>query len=327
MVKTALITGITGQDGFHLTQKLLKMGIKVVGVTSTSNQSRLRHFKSLYPEAHLVVGDFSNFVFMKTILEMAKPDTLFNLAAVSSVAKSFEEPDLTYKVNFMAVKNIIDLLESKKSYQDIRLYQASSSEMFGGTTGHHINEQTPFNPVSPYGESKTLAHLKCMEVREQTGRHISCGILFNHEGEYRQPGFVSTKIIDGGITILNDHSQKLILGNLSAERDWGYAGDFMNAVIEMTNQRKGDDFVIATGTKRSVGEFLETTFKVLGITHLLESNVETSEEFLRKNDISISIGDSSKARKVLGWEPKVSFEEMIEKIVESKLASPPTFNC
>lgn len=326
-MQIALITGITGQDGFHLTQKLLRKGVKVIGVTSTSNQSRLKLFKLLYPEAHLVIGDISDSSLMRKILDSNKPDILFNLAAISSVAKSFEDPDLTYKVNFTAVNNLLELLVSKTSYSHIRLYQASSSEMFGETQGKLINENSSHNPLSPYGESKSLAHLKCVETREQTGLHISCGILFNHEGEFRQSGFVSTKIIDGGISILKDHSQRLILGNLSAERDWGYAGEFMDAVIEMTEQTMGDDYVIATGKKRSVKEFLESTFQILGITNLLETNVETNEYFIRKNDISVSVGDYSKAKRILGWEPRISFDTMIRLIINSRLRESPSFNC
>lgn len=295
----------------------------MVGITSGLDVERLIRFQRLYQKCELITGDFTSSKFMKEVLDAYQPDEIYNLAAVSSVAKSFEMPELTNEINYLSVVRILEIIGSDTKFSGTKFYQASSSEIFGPYTGKPMHEYSPINPISPYGEAKALAHMYCQKVRTETDLFIASGILFNHEGEFRQPGFVSSKIIEAAISISQDENHIVHLGNLSAERDWGYAGDYTEAISLMMRQSQGEDFVISTGIRRTVREFLVTAFQTLGIEHRIEKNVKIDFNLFRKNDIEVSVGDSAKAYRELGWKPKVSFEEMIKIMLEARLKETP----
>lgn len=317
-MKSALITGVTGQDGFHLTSKLLSLNYSVHGITTGLEPERLAKFQTLFPGVKIIKGDMRSIDFLESSITLANPDEIYNLAAVSSVAKSFEIPEQTFEINYSCVVQLTDVLLSKPRYRRIRLYQASSSEMFGNQSDRIIDEMSYLSPVSPYGESKAMAHELCKQLNAEGSLSISLGILFNHESEYRQKNFVSSKILDGAFTILNDPTFELRMGSMSARRDWGYAPDYVDAIFEMMQLDHGEDFVIATGKSHSVGDLIETVFIELGIEDKIESNVRSDEALFRKVEIPSSIGNSNKAKKMLGWTPTHDFQMMVSKIVHAR---------
>jgi GDPmannose 4,6-dehydratase len=320
-MKTALITGITGQDGFHLTKLLLQENYRVVGITSGRNSERIHHFKTLFPNTFLIEGDFGSTKVINEIILKFNPSEIYNLAAVSSVAKSFTEPELTNKINFEKVISLLDAIYLSDQNKNIRFYQSSSSEMFGDCNEERISETTQFNPLSPYGESKVKAHLYCKEFARKNKIYISEGIMFNHESEFRHQGFVSHKIIEGIISIKMGLSNRLELGDLSPKRDWGYAEDFARAMYLILQANKPDDFVIATGKSHSIYQFVEEAMKCAKLEGRVEDFVFSDTGLIRKKEIYSSTGDFSKAKKLLNWQPKYDFRSMVEILVERKLTS------
>jgi len=315
----ALITGITGQDGIHLTKLLRDKGYSIYGMTSSESLGAKVRFQSLFPEIHLLEGDLRDQQSILNIIDSTEPNEIYNLGSISSVSRSFEEESLTHDVNGRGPLRIIEALISLGLSTTTKLYQASSSEMFGQSDRFPQNEQTPFNPLSPYASSKVFAHENCAQTREELGMSISCGILFNHESEYRTGDFVSRKICKGVARIALGLEKKIVLGSLHPERDWGYAGDYVEAMWLMLQQDNPGDFVISTGKSNSILQFLKTALEVLGIEGDAEGFVEVEQGLIRPMEINKSVGDSSKARMELGWVPKTSFIELVELLVMKEL--------
>ncbi len=315
MTKKALITGITGQDGSYLAELLLEKGYEVYGLVrrlSTPNISRIDH---ILDKISLVEGDLTDQSSLNNAMKEVQPDEVYNLAAQSFVGTSWNQPVLTGEVTGMGA---VRLLESVRHFcKDARIYQASSSEMFGKVLETPQTEATPFYPRSPYGCAKLYAHWMSINYRESYGMHISNGILFNHESERRGLEFVTKKITDGVARIKYGKSRELLLGNLEAKRDWGYAKDYVEAMWLMLQQDKPDDYVIATAETHSVQEFVEMSFAEVGLDW--KQYVKQDPRFMRPAEVDYLIGDYSKAKKVLGWEPKVRFKDLVKIMVQSDM--------
>lgn len=311
----ALITGITGQDGSHLAEFLLSKGYEVLGMvrrTSTVNFDRIRHFQD---QVTLVQGDLLDQVSLISILEQHHPDEVYNLAAQSFVPTSWEQPVLTGEFTALGVTRLLDairLVDPK-----IRFYQASSSEMFGKVQAVPQNEKTPFYPRSPYGVAKVYGHWITVNYRESYGLFACSGILFNHEGPRRGLEFVTHKITNAVARIKLGLEHELRLGNLDARRDWGYAPDYVRAMWLMLQQPEPDDYVIATGETHSVQEFCEEAFSYVGLDW--RDYVVQDPRFMRPAEVDLLVGDASKARAKLGWEPTVTFRELVRIMVDADL--------
>ena len=332
LMKKALITGITGQDGSYLAEFLIEKGYQVTGVvrrTSASTKSRIEHLIA-NPSLQLIEGDLLDPSSLQKALEHTKPDEIYNLAAMSHVQSSFGVPEYTMQVNGLAVLRLLELV--KQIIPTAKVYQAGTSEMFGKTSHHPQNENTPFYPRSPYGIAKLCAFWAGVHYRESYGLYVANGILFNHESPRRGEEFVSKKISLSAAKIALGKQQKLFLGNLDAKRDWGYAKEFVVGMWQMLQQEKPDDFVLATAETHTVREFVQKAFAKVGITLDWEGEgieekgidtktgkalVEVSADFFRPAEVDLLLGDFSKAQKVLGWEPKTSFEELISLMVQS----------
>jgi GDPmannose 4,6-dehydratase len=315
-VKTALITGITGQDGHHLTKLLLEKGYKVCGLVNGQRNLRLQSFKDRYPNVHLLQGDLIDFASLLNVLQVVQPDELYNLAAMSFVGASFDQPELTANVTGLGTLRILEAVRKIGAEKDCKIYQASSSDMFGKAAQMPQNENTPFKPKSPYGVAKTFAHYTCTNYRENYGMHISCGILFNHEGENRGHEFVTRKITSNVAKIALKKQERFSLGSISAKRDWGYAGDFVQAMWLMLQQDTADDYVIATGVTHSVREFVEVSLQYAGLRGEISSYLDHDPEMDRPSDVDHLVGDPSKALRVLGWKPESTFEDLVRLMVE-----------
>ncbi|MCS6842817.1 MAG: GDP-mannose 4,6-dehydratase [Caldilineales bacterium] len=311
----ALITGITGQDGSHLAEFLLSKGYEVLGMvrrTSTINFDRIRHFQD---QVTLVQGDLLDQVSLISILEQHHPDEVYNLAAQSFVPTSWEQPVLTGEFTALGVTRLLDairLVDPK-----IRFYQASSSEMFGKVQAVPQNEKTPFYPRSPYGVAKVYGHWITVNYRESYGLFACSGILFNHEGPRRGLEFVTHKITNAVARIKLGMERELRLGNLDARRDWGYAPDYVRAMWLMLQQPEPDDYVIATGETHSVQEFCEEAFGYVGLDW--RDYVVQDPRFMRPAEVDLLVGDASKARAKLGWQPTVTFRELVRIMVDADL--------
>lgn len=324
-MKRALITGITGQDGSHLAELLLAKGYQVHGVVrraSTFNMERIRHlFDQPYQAGERLVlyyGDMTDAVGLAVIVNKAEPDEVYNLAAQSHVRVSFDSPDYTVEAGALGT---LRLLEAVRAYQDrsskeVRFYQASSSEMFGSTPPPQ-NESTPFHPRSPYACGKVFSYWQTVNYREAYGLFACNGILFNHEGPRRGEHFVTRKITRAAARIKMGLQQTLALGNLSAKRDWGYAGDYVRAMWMMLQAEQPRDYVVATGKSYQVQEFLDTAFALLDLDP--KAYVVTDPSFLRPAEVDHLEGDASLIRQDLGWEPEVSFEQLVEMMVQEDL--------
>lgn len=319
-LKTALITGITGQDGFHLTQFLRDKEYRIVGLLNGQRNSRVLEFSKKFPEVELIEGDLTDFSSLIRAIDSVKPNEIYNLGAISFVGLSFKQPELTANVTGLGPLRLLEAIRTLGMEKKIRFYQASSSEMFGKVQQVPQNELTSFYPRSPYGVAKVYAHQICVNYRESYGMHVSCGILFNHEGEYRGEEFVTRKISKGIAQIKRGEITKIRLGTLDPRRDWGYAGDYVEAMWLMLQQEQPDDYVIATGITHSIRDFLNEAIKVAGMTGVAEDYVIIDENFKRPAEVDLLIGDGSKALKELGWRPKVSFKELVKKMVEHDLA-------
>ena len=315
--KTALITGITGQDGSYLADFLLEQGYQVLGMvrrSSTVNFDRIAHLQE--KEAlEIVQGDLLDQMSLIDILREYEPDEVYNLAAQSFVPTSWRQPVLTGEFTALGVTRMLDAIRIVNP--KIRFYQASSSEMFGKVREVPQNENTPFYPRSPYGVAKVYGHWITVNYRESYKLFACSGILFNHESPRRGLEFVTHKVTYGAARIKLGLADELRLGNLEARRDWGYAGDYVRAMWQMLQQDEPDDYVIATGETHSVRRLCEAAFGYLGLNY--EDYVVEDEKFYRPAEVDLLIGDCSKAREKLGWEPEVNFEELISMMVEADL--------
>ncbi len=313
----ALITGVTGQDGSYLAEFLLQQGYEVFGMvrrTSTVNFSRIAHIQD---QLTLVSGDMLDEPSMIAILREHRPSEVYNLAAQSFVPTSWQQPVFTGEVTALGVTRLLDAIRTVDP--TIRFYQASSSEMFGKVRETPQNENTPFYPRSPYGVAKVYGHWITVNYRESYGLHATSGILFNHESPRRGLEFVPRKITHGVARIKLGLDGELRLGNLDSRRDWGYAGDYVRAMWLMLQQDEADNYVIATGETHSVGELCEIAFDYVGLDW--HQYVVQDERFMRPAEVDLLVGDASKAGRVLGWEPTVSFRELIEMMVDADLGA------
>lgn len=314
-----LITGITGQDGHHLTRLLLQKGYEVHGVVNGQRNSREESFTKLFPEARLHRGDLTDFSSMLQIIDRVQPREIYNLGAISFVGMSFQQPELTANITGLGALRILEAVRKVDSDNQIRFYQASSSEMFGKVRQTPQNELTPFHPRSPYGVAKTFAHYTCVNYREAYGMHASCGILFNHEGEFRGHEFVTRKITSNVARIKLGKQDRFSLGDLSPRRDWGYAQDYVEAMWLMLQQENPDDYVIATGETHKVSEFVEAALSAAGLNGEIEDYVDFDKEMIRPSEVDLLVGDGTKAKEVLDWVPKTSFNQLVELMVENDL--------
>ena len=312
---TALITGITGQDGSYLAELLLTKGYRVVGMvrrSSTVNFGRIAHIQD---QLELVTGDLLDEVSIINALRDHQPEELYNLAAQSFVQTSFGQPVLTGEITGLGVTRVLDAVRIVNP--EIKLYQASSSEMFGKVREVPQTEDTPFYPRSPYGVAKVYGHWMTVNYRESYGLHASSGILFNHESPRRGLEFVTRKISHGVAQIKLGNQTELRLGNLDAHRDWGFAGDYVDVMWRMLQADEPDDFVICTGESHSVREFCDIAFARAGLNY--EDHVVIDERFFRPAEVDLLVGDSSKAHRELGWETKTSFEDLVHMMVDADL--------
>jgi GDPmannose 4,6-dehydratase len=314
--KTALITGITGQDGSYLAELLLEKGYRVVGMTrrtSTEVHERIEH---IVDDIEIVSGDLLDQTSMTTIVNEVRPNEFYNLAAQSFVPASWTQPVLTGEFTALGVTRALEAIRHVDP--SIRFYQASSSEMFGKVVEVPQIESTPFYPRSPYGVAKVYGHWITVNYRESYGMYACSGMLFNHESPRRGKEFVTRKVSDGVARIKLGLAGKLSLGNLDAQRDWGYAGDYVRAMWLMLQGNEPDDYVIATGRTHSVRDFVRIAFDVAGLGSY-EPYVVTDPRFVRPAEVDMLIGDSSKAHRKLGWAPGVTFEQLVEMMVKADL--------
>lgn len=343
-MKRALITGITGQDGSYLTEFLLKKGYEVYGIirrSSSFNTARINH---LFQDPHeknlklrLVYGDLNDSSSLNKIISEVIPDEIYNLGAQSHVRISFDMPEYTAEIDAVGTLRILEIVRaiSKSSGKNIKFYQASSSEMFGKVLEVPQTEKTPFYPRSPYGCAKVYSYWITKNYRESYNLFTCNGILFNHESPKRGETFVTKKITKALVKIKNGLQEVLYLGNLDAKRDWGYAADYVEAMWLMMQQEKPDDYVIATGEAHTVREFLEESFKVLNLDVVSNGKEGVEEEYIdqktkktivkidahyfRPAEVDLLIGDYSKAKRVLNWEPKVKFKELVKMMIEEDI--------
>ena len=316
MVKKALITGITGQDGSYLAEFLLKKKYRVYGLVRRLSMPNYERLDSFLEKIDLIEGDLTDQTSLLNTVEEIKPAEVYNLASQSFVPTSWQQPVLTGDVTGIGVVRLLEAI--RKVDDSIRFYQASSSEMFGISNESPQKESTPFYPRSPYGISKLYAHWITVNYRESYGLHSSSGLCFNHESPRRGLEFVTRKISDGVAKIHLGITNDLTLGNLDAMRDWGFAGDYVKAMWMMLQQEKPDDYVLATGETHTVREFVETAFDVVGINNW-KKYVKIDKNLFRPAEVHKLCGDYSKARKELGWIPEISFEELIKMMVTADI--------
>lgn len=323
-LKKALITGITGQDGSYLTELLLEKGYTVHGIvrrSSSFNRNRIEHLiqnKDIYGETlFLHYGDMTDSSALNRIIEKTEPDEVYNLAAQSHVGISFKVPEYTCDVDAIGVVRLLDALRETGMAGSSRFYQASTSELFGSSLPPQ-SESTPFKPRSPYAAAKLCAHWMVVNYREGYNMHASSGILFNHESPRRGENFVSRKIAIEAARIKKGISTRLSLGNLDAKRDWGHALDYVKAMHLMLQQPEPDDYVIATGEMHSVRDFLEKAFSHLQLDW--HDYVVTDPRYMRPTEVDALCGDATKAGKVLGWKPEISFASLVGEMVDAEMA-------
>jgi GDPmannose 4,6-dehydratase len=323
-MKKALITGITGQDGSYLAEFLLSKGYEVHGMirrSSSFNTGRIMHiFQDPHnPEArmHLHYGDLTDGSSVEKLLNKVLPDEVYHLGAQSHVRVSFDVPLYTADTISMSTLRLLEGLRNLDGRKEVRFYHASSSEMFGMVQETPQTEKTPFYPRSPYACAKLMGHWLTLNYREAFNIHASNGILFNHESPRRGETFVTRKITRSLAQIVAKKEQKLFLGNIEAKRDWGYAKDYVEAMWLMLQQPAGDDYVVATGETHSVREFLDEAFSLVGLDW--KNYVEIDERYYRPTEVDLLLGNASKAKKVLGWQPKTTFKELVRLMVEQDL--------
>jgi GDPmannose 4,6-dehydratase len=313
---TALITGITGQDGSHLAELLLGKGYKVCGMVRRSSTENFQRIEHLRERITLYQGDLLDQTSIARVVEQLQPDEVYNLAAMSFVPTSWEQPVLTAEFTAVGVTRLLDAL--RQTCPRARLYQASSSEMFGKVRETPQRETTPFYPRSPYGVAKAYGHFITVNYRESYGMFACSGILFNHEGPRRGLEFVTRKVTHGVARIKLGLAHELRLGNLQAKRDWGYAGDYVRAMWLMLQQSEPEDYVVGTGQTHSVEEFVQIAFDHVGLDW--HDFVVVDPHFYRPAEVDLLLADPSKASRQLGWEPEVSFEKLVQMMVDADLA-------
>jgi GDPmannose 4,6-dehydratase len=319
-VKRALITGITGQDGRFLAELLISKGYQVFGLLKGQANPKQAMIRAEIPEVELIEADLTDLTSLVRAVETAQPDEVYNLAAISFVAMSFQQPELTANITGLGVLRILEAIRIVGGTQDnpMRFYQASSSEMFGKVRETPQTELTPFYPRSPYGCAKVFGHDITVNYRESYGLFACSGILFNHESERRGMEFVTRKITNAVARIKLGLQHELALGNLEPRRDWGYAGDYVEAMWLMLQQDQPADYVVATGETHQVKEFVEMAFHHAGIEDW-EQYVRIDERFFRPAEVDLLVGDASKAERELGWQRKVSFDELVQRMVDHDL--------
>ncbi|MBP2566429.1 GDPmannose 4,6-dehydratase [Agrobacterium tumefaciens] len=323
-MKRALISGITGQDGSYLAELLLSKGYEVHGIirrSSSFNSGRIIHlFKDIHEsDARLKLhyGDLTDSSRLEKLIEIIEPHEVYNLGAQSHVRVSFDEPVYTSDAVGLGTLRMLEAIRNVGAVQTVRFYQASSSEMYGLVQAVPQSETTPFHPRSPYACAKVYAHWQVVNYREAYDLHASNGILFNHESPRRGETFVTRKITRGLARILSGKDKKLYMGNLDAKRDWGFAGDYVEAMWLMLQQDNADDYVVATGQTWTVKDFLDRAFKLVGLDW--RDFVEFDSRYLRPSEVDLLIGDASKAKEKLGWEPRTSFDELVRMMVVADL--------
>jgi len=316
----ALITGITGQDGQHLAELLNSKGYDVFGLVKGQNNPRIAGVLEQFPFVEPVSGDLADLSSLVKAIGVAQPDEVYNLGAVSYVAYSFTHAELTADISGLGVLRMLDAIRMVGGLDNnsIRFYQASTSEMFGEVRETPQTEMTPFHPRSPYGCAKVFGHYITMNYRESYDMFACSGILFNHEGPRRGLEFVTRKITNGVARIKLGLQDEIVLGNLDSKRYWGYAGDYVRAMWLMLQNDTAEDFVIATGETHSIHEFLDRAFAEVGIDDW-QPYVRQDPKFLRPAEVDVLTGDASKAKEVLGWEPEVSFAQLVKMMVENDL--------
>jgi GDPmannose 4,6-dehydratase len=322
MAKTALITGITGQDGYHLAELLHKKDYTIYGIIRGQQNPKKFRVEQEQPYVKLIEADLTDPSSLVRALEVSKPDEVYNLAAVSHVGYSFKTPQLTADVTGKGALNMLEAIRQVGGEKSIRFYQASTSEMFGGLNynrpGKGYDENALFHPRSPYGVAKLYAHWITKNYREAYDIHASCGILFNHEGPRRGLEFVTRKISNAVARIELGKQKHIELGNLDSKRDWGYAGDYVEGMWLMLQQDKPDDYVLATGKTHSIKDYLEAAFKVVGIDDW-KPYVKQNPAFMRPSEVDILLGNPEKAEKTLGWKREVDFSGLVKMMVDYDL--------
>jgi GDPmannose 4,6-dehydratase len=325
MHKRALITGVNGQDGGHLAALLHDKGYEVFGIMRgqmEASHPKYKAFKEAFPYVEVILADLTDLSSLVRAMQVAQPDEVYNLAAISHVGYSFKDPILTHQVTGGGVLNVLEAIRLSGGEKTVRFYQASTSEMFGGLdynrpkTGY--TEEATFHPRSPYGVAKLYGHWITKNYRESYGMHASCGILFNHEGERRGPEFVTRKISQAVARIKLGKQDFIELGNLEAKRDWGYAGDYVEGMWRMLQQNEPGDYVLATGEAHSIGDFLEAAFRAVGIADW-KKYIKQNPAFMRPAEVDVLLGDASKAENELGWKRKVDFLGLVKLMVENDL--------
>jgi GDPmannose 4,6-dehydratase len=319
-VPRALITGITGQDGQFLAELLQDNGYQVFGLIKGQNNPKGDQVQSELPFVELVPGDLQDLPSLVTALEYTQPDEVYNLGAISFVAMSFKQAELTANITGLGVLRMLDAIRMVGGTQNnpIRFYQASSSEMFGKVRETPQTELTPFHPRSPYGVAKVYGHHITVNYRESYGLFACSGILFNHESERRGVEFVTRKVTNAAARISLGRQSELVMGDLAPKRDWGYAGDYVKAMWAMLQQDQPEDFVVATGETHTVQEFVKRAFAAAGIDDW-RPYVRQDERFFRPAEVDLLVGDASKARERLGWKPEVDFPGLVTRMVEHDL--------
>lgn len=318
-MKKALITGVTGQDGHHLAKLLLSKNYEVHGLVNGQRNSREAGFISLFPTVQLYRGDLTDFASLMQVVDQSQPDEIYNLGAISFVGMSFKQPELTANITGLGALRLLEAVRKSGAEKSTRVYQASSSEMFGKVRETPQTEQTPFHPRSPYGVAKTFAHYTCLNYREAYQMHVSSGILFNHEGEYRGHEFVTRKITSNIAKIKLGKQSRFSLGDLTPQRDWGYAGDYVEAMWLMLQQTASDDYVIATGKTHTIRQFVEASLLAADLTGEVEDYVDFDKEMIRPAEVDLLIGDASKAKEKLGWTPSLDFQQLVHLMVANDL--------
>lgn len=317
---SALIAGISGQDGYYLSEMLVSKGYSVFGLIHDTNPEREKKMKAEVPRLEVIHGDLTDTASLFRALDISAPTEVYNLGAKSHVAFSWEQAQQTAQVTAIGVLNLLEAIRISSSESSTRpkFYQASSSEMFGKAQETPQKETTLLWPRSPYGVAKVFGHHMTINYRESYGFHASSGILFNHESPRRGPEFVTRKVSQAVARIVTGKQEKLVMGNLDAQRDWGFAGDYIKAMWLMLQQDVADDYVIATGKTHSVRDLVATAFAAGGINNW-EDYVSSSPDLLRPADIASLVGDPTKAKERLGWVPETSFEELVAMMVEHDL--------